>query len=227
MDSTERRSLAGFARGIPVTSNVLAAASGLGRARGVAHHLACISGGTEPTRATRLERVISGWQFRSGQKRGSKVGKTKRGKGTKWMVVVDGQGVPLGKQLYSASPNEVRLAEETLAAIRVTRRHHGGRPRQKPQRVIADRAYDSDPLRERLAARGIELVVPHRGNRSKPRTQDGRALRRYRRRWKVERTLAWLGNFRRLVVRYDRSTTIYEAFFHIACLMITLRKVLK
>ncbi len=124
-------------------------------------------------------------------------------------------------------PNEVRLAEETLASIRVSRRHRGGRPRQKPQRVIADRAYDSDPLRERLAARGIELVAPHRWNRSKPRTQDGRALRRYRRRWKVERTFAWLGNFRRLVVRYDRSTTIYEAFFHIACFMITLRRVLK
>jgi len=64
-------------------------------------------------------------------------------------------------------------------------------------------------------------------NRSKPRTQDGRALRRYRRRWKVERTLAWLGNFRQLVVRYDRSITIYEALFHIACFMITLRRVLK
>ena len=227
VDSTQRRPLAGFARGISVTSNVLAAASGLGRARDLAHHLARIPGGTEPTRATRLERIVSGRQFRSGQKRGSKVGKTKRGKGTKWMVVVDGQGVPLGEQLYAASPNEVRLAEETLAAIRVTRRHRGGRPRQKPQRVIADRAYDSDPLRERLAKRGIELVAPHRRNRRKPRTQDGRALRRYRRRWKVERTFAWLGNFRRLVVRYDRSTTIYEAFFHIACLMITLRKVLK
>ena len=227
VDSTQRRSLAGFARGISFTGNVLAATAGLGRAGSLAHHLARIPGGTEPTRATRLERVISGRQFRSGQKRGSKVGKTKRGKGTKWMVVVDGEGVPLGKQLYSASPNEVRLAEETLASIRVTRRHRGGRPRQKPQRVIADRAYDSDPLRERLAGRGIELVAPHRWNRSKPRTQDGRALRRYRRRWKVERTLAWLGNFRRLVVRYDRSITIYEAFFHIACLMITLRRVLK
>ena len=143
------------------------------------------------------------------------------------MVVVDGEGVPLGKQLYSAAPNEVRLAEETLTSIRVSRRHRGGRPRQKPARVIADRAYDSDPLRQRLAARGIELIAPHRWNRSKPRTQDGRALRRYRRRWKVERTLAWLGNFRRLVVRYDRSITIYEAFFHIACFMITLRRVLK
>jgi transposase len=227
VDSSQRRSLAGFARGIPLTGDVLAATAGLGRARGLAHHLARILGGTEPTRATRLERVLSGRQFRSSQKRGSKVGKTKRGKGTKWMVVVDGQGVPLGKQLYSASPNEVRLAEETLASIHVARRHRGGRPRQKPRRVIADRAYDSDPLRKRLAARGIELVAPHRWNRSKPRTQDGRALRRYKRRWKVERTLAWLGNFRRLVVRYDRSDTIYEAFFHIACFMITLRKVLK
>ncbi len=118
--------------------------------------------------------MVSGRQFRSGQKRGSKVGKTKRGKGTKWMVVVDGQGIPLGKQLYSASPNEVRLAEETLASIRVSRRQRGGRPRQKPQRVIADRACDSDPLRQRLAARGIELVAPHRWNRSKPRTQDDR-----------------------------------------------------
>jgi transposase len=227
VDSAQRRSLAGFARGVPLTGNVLAAASRLGRAGSLAHHLARILGGTERTRATELERIVSGRQFRSGEKGGSKVGKTKRGKGTKWMVVVDGQGVPLGKQLYSASPNEVRLAEETLASIRVTRRYRGGRPRQRARRVIADRAYDSDPLRERLAARGIELITPHRRNRSKPRTQDGRALRRYRRRWKVERTIAWLGNFRRLVVRYDRSITIYEAFFHIACFMITLRRVLK
>jgi transposase len=227
VDSAERRSLAGFARRIPLTGNLLAAASGLGRAGSLADHLARIPGGTEPTRATRLERIVSGWQFCSGKKRGSKVGKTKRGKGTKWMVVVDGQGVPLGKQLYSASPNEVRLAEETLASVRVSRQHRRGRPRQKVRRVIADRAYDSDPLRAQLAARGIELIAPHRSNRSKPRTQDGRALRRYKRRWKVERTFAWLGNFRRLVVRYDRSDSIYEAFFHIACFMITLRRVLK
>jgi transposase len=227
LDFAQRRSLARPARGVSLTSDLLAEASGLGTARNLAHHLARIPGGIEPTRATQLERSVSGWQFRSSEKRGSKVGKTKRGKGTKWMVVVDGEGVPLGKQLYSASPNEVRLAEETLASICVTRRHRAGRPREKTQRVIADRAYDSDPLRERLAARGIELIAPHRWNRSKPRTQDGRALRRYRRRWKVERTLAWLGNFRRLVVRYDRSITIYEAFFHIACFMIVLRKVLK
>ena len=94
-------------------------------------------------------------------------------------------------------------------------------------RVIADRGYDSDPLRKQLARRGIELIAPHRKNRRKPRTQDGRALRRYRRRWKVERTFAWIANYRRLVVRYDRSLTIYQGFFHIACFMIVLRRVLK
>jgi transposase len=143
------------------------------------------------------------------------------------MVVVDGAGLPLGNHLHSASPAEVKLVEATLATVRVGRRHGGGRPRQKPVRLIADRAYDSDPLRKQLAARGIELIAPHRKNRRKPPTQDGRALRRYKRRWTVERTFAWLGNFRRLIVRHDRSLNIYQAFFHIACFMIVLRRVLK
>ena len=143
------------------------------------------------------------------------------------MVVVDGQGVPVGHLLHSASTNEVRLAEATLATVRVGRTHHAGRPRQKPPRIIADKGYDSDPLRQQLAKRGIELIAPHRENRSKPPTQDGRSLRRYQRRWTIERTFAWLGNFRRLVVRWDRSLTIYGAFFHIACFMIVLRRVLQ
>ncbi len=143
------------------------------------------------------------------------------------MVVVDGQGLPLGDYLHSASPAEVKLVEKTLATIRVRRRHRAGRPRQKPERVIGDRGYDSDALRRQLGRRGIELIAPHRKNRRKPATQDGRALRRYKRRWTVERTIAWLGNFRRLVVRYDRSLTIYRGFFHIACFMIVLRRVLQ
>lgn len=138
------------------------------------------------------------------------------------MVVVDGQGVPLGNHLDGASPAEVKLVTKTLAQVCVPRTGRG-RPKSKPHRLIADRAYDSDPLRKQLAARGIELICPHRCNRRKPATQDGRALRRYRKRWKVERTFAWLGNFRRLVVRYDRALLMYNAFFHVACLLIALR----
>jgi transposase len=139
------------------------------------------------------------------------------------MVVVDGQGVPLGVHLDAASPAEVSLLEPTLATIAVPRAGPG-RPRQKPERVIADKAYDSDPLRTRLKRRGIELIAPHRRNRKKPKTQDGRKLRRYRRRWKVERTFAWLGNYRRLVVRWERHLKMYLAFFHLACLLITLSR---
>jgi transposase len=139
------------------------------------------------------------------------------------MVVVDGQGVPLGNLLDSASPAEVTLLEPTLDTIAVPR-IGPGRPRKKPERVIYDKACDSDPLRQRLAKRGIELICPHRRNRVKAPLQDGRKLRRYRRRGKVERTFAWLGNFRRLLVRWEVNITMYQAFFHVACLLITLRQ---
>lgn len=139
------------------------------------------------------------------------------------MGVVDGPGVPLGNLLDAASPAEVTLVEATLETIAVPRQGRG-RPRQRPVRLIYDKACDSDPLRQRLAKRGIDLICPHRKNRTKPPLQDGRKLRRYKRRWKVERTFAWLGNFRRLVVRWEHHITMYSAFFHVACLLITLKK---
>jgi hypothetical protein len=91
------------------------------------------------------------------------------------MVLVDGQGIPLGAQLASASPAEVTLAEATVAAVRVPC-WGPGRPRQKPKRIIADRAYDSNPLRDRLQKRGIELLVPHRRNRQRWWRQDGSSV---------------------------------------------------
>ena len=227
LDSAERCALAGPAREISASFNLLAAFAGLGGARGLVEHLASVPERVERTPAIEMERVVSGRQFCSGKKGGAEVGKTKRGKGTKWMVVVDGRGVPLGNSLHSASPSEMRLAEQTLAAIRVGRRHHAGRPRQKPLRVIADKGYDCDALRKRRRRRGIVLIAPLRLNRRRTPPQDGRVLRRYKRRWIVERTFAWLGNFRHLVVRYDRSLTIYQAFFHIACFMIVLRRVVQ
>jgi len=117
----------------------------------------------------------------------------------------------------------VTLIEKTLEQVAVPRTGRG-RPRKNPRTLIYDLAADSQPLRDRLARRGIELICPHRANRIKPPQQDGRRLRRYRRRWCVERTFAWLGNFRRLVVRYERNIQIYAAFFHLACLIITLRQ---
>jgi transposase len=70
-------------------------------------------------------------------------------------------------------------------------------------RLVGDNAYESDRLDAALARQGVELIAPHRRTRTR-RTQDGRPLRRYRRRWKVERLFAWLQNVRRLVTRYER-----------------------
>lgn len=143
------------------------------------------------------------------------------------MVLVDGAGTPLGVYLDAASPAEVTLLETTWATVAVARRHRAGRPRQKPVRLILDRGYDSNPLRQRLAQRGIEPIIPARTRHRRATFQDGRKLRRYRHRWIVERTIAWFGHFRRLLIRHERYTQMYGAFLHLACALITLRKVLK
>lgn len=89
--------------------------------------------------------------------------------------------------------------------------------------LIGDAAYDSDGLDARLRReRGITLVAPHRSNR-RHRTQDGRPLRRYERRWKIERLFAWLQNFRRLVTRYERHAANFLAFLQLGCILILLR----
>ena len=138
------------------------------------------------------------------------------------MVLVDGQGIPLGVHLSPANRAECQLAEATLATVAVPR-GGPGRPKQKPGRIVADRGYDSRALWARLKQRGIDLIVPHRRSR-KTRYQDGRKLRRYRRRWIIERTNAWLLNFRRLTVRYEYKLEHYRAFVYLACLLITLRQ---
>ena len=92
--------------------------------------------------------------------------------------------------------------------------------RQLPERLIGDNAYESDSLVADLARRGVELIAPHRRTR-KQRTQDGRPLRRYRRRWKVERLFAWLQNFRRIVVRYERVAENSLGMLHLPCSLIS------
>jgi transposase len=148
------------------------------------------------------------------EKGGDRVGPTKRGKGSKLMLLVDGAGLPLAIDIDSASPAEVTLIEPLLDEA-VTP--------FVPDRRIYDRAADSDPLRERLAARNIELICPHRRRRKRPPTQDGRPLRRFRKRWIVERTISWLHAFRRLVTRYEYYAFLFHSFAKLACIMIVLR----
>ena len=131
------------------------------------------------------------------------------------MAIADRSGLPLAIHVVSASPNEVTLVEETLDRVWTE---------ELPERLIADKAYDSDGLDAQLTeAWGVELISPHRCNRVKEPTQDGRVLRRYRRRWKIERLFAWLHNFRRLVVRYEVRPENFLGMLHLACIVILLR----
>lgn len=128
-----------------------------------------------------------------------------RGKGTKLMAVSDRAGLPLAICAALATPHEVTLVAATLDSRFVD---------DLPERLIG----------EALLELGIEMIAPHRRNRKRPETQDGRPLRRYKRRWKVERLFAWLGNFRRLVVRYERYALNYLGFVHLGCILILLQQ---
>jgi len=189
----------------------------MGKSRGDGTHFTGPCPRLERKGKTGLERGIHRWDLCRSQKGGRGVGKTKRGKGSKLMAMADGAGLPIALCVTSATPHEVKLVEATLEGCWVP---------AWPKRLIGDRAYDSDSLDRCLAQKGIDMIAPHRRHRRKPPTQDGRKLRRYRRRWKIERLFAWLGNFRRLLVRWERHVENFLGFVHLGCMLILLKRLL-
>jgi transposase len=165
--------------------------------------------------------------FAPAKRGGEKVGLTKKGKGTKWMLVVEGNGLPIGFYLDSATCAEVQLAERTLDTIRVSRRQ--GRPKQRPEKVVADRGYDSSAFRHALRRRGIGMCIPPKRRPAKWRPKRGRPVvartEDYRRRFIVERSFAWLGNFRRLLIRWERLFRVYQSFFAFGIMLLSVRVV--
>ena len=134
------------------------------------------------------------------------------------MMVSDASGLPLPALGGSASAYESRLVEATLDARCIER---------APSSLIGDRAYDSDALQATLLEEhGVELVAPHRRGRRRPPTQDGLTLRRYSRRWRIERLFAWLGNRCRLLVRHEFHLANFAGFVTLGCIMILLKRLL-
>lgn len=167
------------------------------------------------TRENRYKGSVYRRELCTGKKRGLAVGKTKRGKGTKIMAIADASGFPVAACVESASPHEVTLVEKTIDSSFTP---------YAPDKLIGDKAYDSDPLDEKLMKeRCIEMISPHRKGRTKKKTQDGRKLRPYRRRWRVERLFAWLQNFRRIVVRYEYHAENFLGMVQLGCIIILLR----
>jgi transposase len=141
---------------------------------------------------------------------GLEIGATKRGKGMKIMAIVDRHGLPLSVSTHAANHHEVRLVQLCFDFYMIE---------AKPENLIGDRAYDSDPLDAELQKDGIEMIAPHRCNRSKPPTQDRRRLSRYMRRWLVERFFAWIQWQHRILIRWEYHANNFLGFVQLACLV--------
>ena len=133
----------------------------------------------------------------------------------KIMAIVDRHGLPLSVSTHAANHHEVRLVQLCFDFYMIE---------AKPGTLIGDRAYDSDPLDDELRKDGIEMVAPHRSNRRKRATQDGRRLRRYARRWLVERFFAWIQWQRRILVRWEFYPKNFLGFVQLACLLVLFRR---
>jgi hypothetical protein len=165
--------------------------------------------------------------FAPAKRGGEKVGVTKKGKGTKWMLVVDGDGLPLGSHLDSANKAAVTLAVQTLDAIRVARPR--GRPKHRPEKLVAHRGHDSRAFRAALRRRGIRMCIPtKRRPRNWGATRGHPVVARkahYRLRYTVERSFAWLSNYWRLLIRWERLSEVYRSLFTVAVMRLCLRRV--
>lgn len=134
------------------------------------------------------------------------------------MLLVDMSGVPLALTIKSAQRSEMKLALEVVELSP-----------KKPKRLVADRGYDWKQLRKDLRARKITPYIPKRqGWKShKQHPMSDRLLYWYKQRWVVERSFAWLQNYRKLTVRWERSLTTYTGLMHLAIVMLVLGRILK
>jgi len=156
-----------------------------------------------------------GFSQRARKKGGPKTGPnpTDRGKpGSKRHVVVEATGIPLLVMLTAANVHDSKVFEELVDGIGPIRNGRRGRPRKRPHKLHADKAYDVARCREHLRRRGILCRIARKGVESSERLG--------RHRWVVERTLAWLSQYRRLAIRYERRDDIHEGFLHLGCALI-------
>ena len=135
--------------------------------------------------------------------------------GSKHHLLVEATGIPLAWALSSGNRHDVTQLIPLLDRVPPVR-GRVGRPRRRPQRLSADRGYDYDKYRRELRRRGIKPEIARRG------TAHGSGLGRYR--WVVERTFAWLHQFKRLLIRYDRRAETHEAFLALACCLVCFRR---
>jgi transposase len=206
--------MAGVAEEVPAIPDLPPAISAMGWFRGAGKGTEETSEAVAGPRSTPSGGSLHRRDVCGREKRGFGVGPTKRGKGTKITAITVGDSIPIAVSVQAASPHESQLVEEVLGHSFLD---------ELPERLIGDKAYDSDGLDRQMQKQyGIEVIAPHRGNRKEP-TQDGRSLRRYRRRWTIERLFAWLQVYRRLATRWEYHIENFFGMVRLGCMKIMLR----
>ncbi|MEW2313299.1 IS5 family transposase [Streptomyces sp. NPDC006864] len=159
------------------------------------------------------------------------LGRSRGGLTTKVHLSVDGRGLPLSIVLTPGNVNDSTVFDTVLDGIRVPRTGTG-RPRRRPDRVLADKAYSSRAIRAGLRRRGIKATIPERadqvGNRRRRGSMGGRRPafepEAYKHRNVVERCFARLKQFRAVATRFDKLATRYMAGLHLSSLILWLRE---
>jgi transposase len=153
--------------------------------------------------------------FANGRGVGLEIDNTKCGKGMKIMAIVDRAWLLLLVSTHAANHHEVKLVQLSFDFYMTE---------AMPDVLIGDRAYDSDDLDEKICGNGVNMMSPHRKNRKKAKTQDGRELRRYKRRWIVERFFAWMKYQRRLLNRWELYPENFLGFVQVSAAVLLLRQ---
>ena len=154
----------------------------------------------------------------AGEKGGSQTGPSpvdRARSGSKHHLLVDASGIPLAWTVTGGNRNDVTQLAPLLERVPPVR-GKPGRPRRRPDRLVADRGYDHDKHRRELRGHRIKPEIARR------QTEHGSGLGRVR--WVVERTFAWLHSLKRLLVRYDRRHDMHEAFLAIGCCLVCFRR---
>ena len=216
LGSQDWRTVEGPSRTLSAVSNLPSAISTVGAEEHLASHSRRTARGFVQAWRRRGRGRIHRRNLRSRKKGGDCVGKCRAGKATKVMALADSDGLPLSVVVAEGNRHDIVLTDRTLDAAFVDR---------LPPRLIGDEAWDSAALQQRLAdERNVELIAPKRGGkRPSRRRQDGRALRRYKRRWKVEALFAALEQMRRLATRWERKAANFLALVQLGCVVVLLR----
>ena len=214
--AANRGTMGRFAGPVSVVVDLPQAFPGMDQGQCFWRNTGCVEARFSDPRRHPRHRVVHRRNLCSGKKRGLEVGKSRAGKTTKLMALADSNGFPLAIAIADGSKHDISLTDRTLDAAFLD---------ELPPKLVGDKAWDSGKLKARLEEeRNVELIAPVRGGkRPGKRKQDGRKMRRYQRRWVVERLFAWLKQFRRVATRWDRYAENYFGFAQLACVVILMR----